>query len=229
MARYSPGSRPSRTAEKPSTGCEGSGKVIPLVVPASASPEAGPGARVYTGRTARPSSVGPGLSATAGNARNERTAPKPSLFALTRFMRVIAIPPSGRVVPRLRQVLKETQGFSRVCQRVEPIGASRRQAYSRAGRRPVGVERDADEGGEDRSAVVHGVRDRADGRNYADRSRAGRSAVGGRAPRRQGHPPRVRRGAQEPRGGHARGSRDRARPVRRLGVRDRVGQGDRRL
>ena len=139
MARYSPGSRPSRTAEKPSTGCEGSGKVIPLVVPASASPEAGPGARVYTGRTARPSSVGPGLSATAGQARSERTAPQPSLFTLTMFVRVMAIPPSGRVVPRLRQVLKETQGFSRVCQRAEPIGASRRQAYSRAGRRPVGV------------------------------------------------------------------------------------------
>src|SRR5258705_3569791 len=101
MARYSPGSRPSRTAEKPSTGCEGSGKVIPFVVPASAAPEGGPGASVNTGRTARPSSVGPGISAAVGNAKSEIAAPNTSGLALAMvliricFKRVMATPPQG--------------------------------------------------------------------------------------------------------------------------------------
>src|SRR3954447_15584199 len=55
MARYSPGCLPSTIEEKPWTGCDGRGKVIPLaeVIPA---PLGGPGASVSTGSTARPTS-----------------------------------------------------------------------------------------------------------------------------------------------------------------------------
>jgi len=45
MARYSPGRRPETIAEKPSTGCDGVGNVIPLIVwPVKKLPDVGPGA-----------------------------------------------------------------------------------------------------------------------------------------------------------------------------------------
>ncbi len=45
MARYSPGTRPSTIDEKPCTGCDGSGKLIPLTTPGGSSvPDGGPGA-----------------------------------------------------------------------------------------------------------------------------------------------------------------------------------------
>src|SRR6476469_682 len=55
IARYSPAWRPSMTEEKPWTGCDGSGNVIPFTTPGGSSvPAGGPGARVAAGRTARP-------------------------------------------------------------------------------------------------------------------------------------------------------------------------------
>jgi hypothetical protein len=52
--------------ENPSTGCDGSGKLIPfVVVPAKKVPAGGPGAYVATGRTARPSKVGCGRRASS--------------------------------------------------------------------------------------------------------------------------------------------------------------------
>ena len=57
IARISPGRRPSTIAENPSTGCDGSGNVIPLA-DVAAAPDGGPSASVSTGRTARPTSRG---------------------------------------------------------------------------------------------------------------------------------------------------------------------------
>src|SRR3954454_14257275 len=76
MARYSPGWRPARMDEKPSTGCDGVGKVMPFADVASA-PDGGPAASVLAGNTARPSSVGFGVPAnafTAGSAVTAATA-----------------------------------------------------------------------------------------------------------------------------------------------------------
>src|SRR3954447_21847365 len=56
MARYSPGDRPSMIDEKPWTGCDGRGKVIPLAE-GTRAPLGGPGASVSTGSTARPTRV----------------------------------------------------------------------------------------------------------------------------------------------------------------------------
>ena len=59
IARISPGSRPSTIAEKPSTGWEASGKVMPLIVcPAKKPPAGGPGAYVSTDSTALPTNRG---------------------------------------------------------------------------------------------------------------------------------------------------------------------------
>src|SRR4029453_10763575 len=72
IARISPGLRPLSTAEKPSTGCDGVGNEIPLIVwPAKNDPDGGPGAYVATGSTARPSSVGSGVEADAGLATTQ--------------------------------------------------------------------------------------------------------------------------------------------------------------
>src|SRR5215468_2310724 len=58
IARYSPGLRPSMTEEKPWTGCEASGNVMPLTTPGgSRVPAGGPGASVAAGRTALPARV----------------------------------------------------------------------------------------------------------------------------------------------------------------------------
>jgi len=67
IARNSPGVRPLNTDEKPSTGCDGVGNEIPLIVcPAKNEPAGGPGAYVAAGSTARPSRVGLGVEADAG-------------------------------------------------------------------------------------------------------------------------------------------------------------------
>ena len=58
IARYSPGRRPSMIEEKPWTGWDGSGNVIPFCTPGGSSvPAGGPGASVAAGRTARPARV----------------------------------------------------------------------------------------------------------------------------------------------------------------------------
>src|SRR5262245_55812548 len=63
IARYSPARRPLMTEEKPWTGWDGSGNVIPLTTPGeSRVPAGGPGARDAAGSTARPARVTLSLS-----------------------------------------------------------------------------------------------------------------------------------------------------------------------